>query len=308
MLTYNIQDRGDIPRYAYLYQCIRQDILSGILKKGEKLPSKRTLAEHLKVGVITVANAYAQLLTEGYIESIEKRGYFVLDVSHYGELTPLIKDNNKEPENHPVPEEACEKEKEYFADFKANRIGLKHFPASRWNHYMREALSLQDDSLLKTVPYNGLYILRSAIAQYLARQRGMNVSPSQIIIGAGTEYLYGRLIQLFGRSCTFASEDPGYKKFAAISASYGNDWIYVPIDAKGLQTDLLEEYDASMLPPSAPVLPLRTPDNTVKTSLPCAYLPETGNFDFHSTSGSCIHVQTFLLLQIGILESSYAGQ
>ena len=58
---------------------------------------------------------------------------------------------------------------------------------------------------------------------------------------------YSRLIQLFGRACTFASEDPGYKKFAAISASYGNPWIYVPIDEKGLRVDLLEEYGADVV-------------------------------------------------------------
>ena len=143
-----------------------------------------------------------------------------------------------------------EREKEtgdYFVDFKANRTGLQHFPTGKWNYYMREALSLQDDTLLRTVPYNGLYELRLAIARYLYRERGMEVLPDQIIIGAGTEYLYSRLIQLFGRTCTFASEDPGYRKFAAIAASYGNPWIYVPVDSKGLRVDLLEEYGADVV-------------------------------------------------------------
>ncbi len=242
MLTYNLNNRRNLSKYVYLYQCIRQDILNGTLKKGEKLPSKRALAEQLKVGVITVANAYAQLLTEGYIEAVEKKGYFVLDFSGYEEkksvrLLPAGTGRQKEKAWQDAEPPA---EREFFVDFKANRIGLKHFPASRWNYYMREALSLQDDILLKTVPYNGLYILRRAIAEYLARTRAIEVPPSRIIVGAGTEYLYGRLIQLFGRDCIFASEDPGYKKFASIAASYGNAWNFIPIDEKGLRVDQLE--------------------------------------------------------------------
>ena len=83
MLTYDLQKRGTLPLYDYLYQCIRQDIIDGKLTSGEKLPSKRSLAQHLNVGLITVANAYAQLAVEGYITSIEKKGYFVENISNY---------------------------------------------------------------------------------------------------------------------------------------------------------------------------------------------------------------------------------
>ncbi len=254
MLTYDINNRGHMPVYEYLYRCIRDDIIEGKLKAWEKLPSKRSLARHLNIGVVTVMNAYEQLLTEGYIRSIERRGYFVEDLSKYGK-----KKVAEPPEYPPEPPE-----REYFVDFKANRIGLKHFPASVWNRFMREALSLQNDTLWKTVPYNGLYELRAAISGYLLRNRGMKVMPSQIIIGAGTEYLYSRLMQMFGRACTFAIEDPGYKKFAAISASYGNPWKYIPIDRSGLMIDLLEESGADVVHvspanhfPTGIVMPIR---------------------------------------------------
>ena len=80
MLTYDLERRGDLPRYDYLYRCIKGDILSGRLAAGEKLPSKRALAAHLGTAVVTVENAYAQLLAEGYLFSEEKRGYFVSPV------------------------------------------------------------------------------------------------------------------------------------------------------------------------------------------------------------------------------------
>ena len=81
MLTYDLSRRGKAPLYDYLYQCIREDIITGAIRSGERLPSKRTLARHLNIGVITVTNPYAQLLTEGYITSVEKKGYFAADVS-----------------------------------------------------------------------------------------------------------------------------------------------------------------------------------------------------------------------------------
>ena len=83
MLTYDLNKRGTVPLYDYLYQCIRNDIITGNLHAGDRLPSKRMLAQHLSVGTITVANAYAQLAVEGYIISKEKQGYFVEDVSNY---------------------------------------------------------------------------------------------------------------------------------------------------------------------------------------------------------------------------------
>ena len=57
MLTYAMEERGDLPLYEYLYRCIRADILSGTLSPGTRLPSKRSLAEHLHLSVITVENS-----------------------------------------------------------------------------------------------------------------------------------------------------------------------------------------------------------------------------------------------------------
>ena len=80
MLTYDLECRDGLSRYDYLYRCVKEDILSGRLKPGEKLPSKRSLARHLQVSVVAVESAYAQLAAEGYIYSEEKRGYFVREV------------------------------------------------------------------------------------------------------------------------------------------------------------------------------------------------------------------------------------
>ena len=78
MLTYSLKKTADKPLYIALYEKIKTDIAMGVLAPGTRLPSKRSLAKHLTLAVITVENAYAQLLAEGYIFSKERSGYFVL--------------------------------------------------------------------------------------------------------------------------------------------------------------------------------------------------------------------------------------
>ena len=231
MLTYDLNKSGKLPKYDYLYQCIRDDIISGKIKSNEQLPSQRALANHLSIGLITVANAYEQLITEGYIVAKERVGYFVQELPE-----DFIKKNQEKNE---VTKE--EPEHEYFADFMANRISLKLFPISIWNQMLRQALYDNSDTLFKTIPYNGIYELREAIADYLHKNRGMTVSPSQVIIGAGTEYLYSRLIQLFGRKSTFGFEESSFDKLSTICTAYGNPYNFIPIDESGLIVDELKK-------------------------------------------------------------------
>lgn len=236
MLTYDLRSRGTSSLYEFLYQSIREDIARGRIPCGTKLPSKRNLAQHLDIGVATVTAAYDQLITEGFVRTEQRRGYFVEDVSEFRgkPVTPQVKGSGGE-------------DPEYFVDLKANRTSVSLFPATVWGRYMREALSLPSDNLLRSIPFNGLPELRRAIASYLRRTRGMDVSPDCIIIGAGSEYLYGRLLQMLGPTTTFAMENPGYRKFAAISKAFGNPWRPVPIDESGLLVDELEESGADVV-------------------------------------------------------------
>lgn len=239
MLTYNLNVQGNIPKYIYLYQLIRNDIISGKIREGEKLPSKRALASHLNVGIITVASAYDQLVAEGYVNSTERKGYYVQSGLLGSGMTALTQDDTSSSTE--------EGEHEFFADLNANRINLDLFPRSVWNQMMRRTLDQRNETLYRTIPYNGLYELRKAISDYLRSNRGMQVNPSQIIIGAGTEYLYGRLTQMFGHACTFGFEDPGYKTLATLVGSYGSPTKFVPVDEKGLIVDALEDSGADVV-------------------------------------------------------------
>ena len=73
-----------VPLYLQLFGHMRDMILSGDISPGEKLPSLRNLSESLEISLTTVSQAYDQLLVEGYIHSIPKRGYFVSEMYYPG--------------------------------------------------------------------------------------------------------------------------------------------------------------------------------------------------------------------------------
>lgn len=238
MITYDLEQRGNLTLYDYLYREIKEDIIQGRIKSDTKLPSKRELAGHLQVSVKTIENAYAQLLLEGYIRAEEKRGYFVCKVA--------AQDKGRQTAGY-TPFVIKKKEEEYLADFTANHINYDKFPFSLWAKVMRETLTDYDTTLLQTVPFQGVEELRNAIASHLYRYRGMEVSPEHIFIGAGTEYLYTRLLQLLGEEASYAVENPGYRKIARIYDSFKAPWQYVDIDRHGLKVRALERTTANVV-------------------------------------------------------------
>lgn len=232
MLTYSFTDIGSDSLYHHLYQCIKKDILSGELSAGTKLPSKRSFAKNLGVSNITVENAYAQLQAEGYIYSIPKKGFYVREIS---DLIPSVQNTQADFAESETPHT------QYVADFVSNRIHPEQFPFSVWSKLLRETLLNRHEELLESPPWGGILELRRAISNHLKEFRNMEVSAEQIIIGAGTEYLYGLLIQLLGRDKIYAVENPGYHKIAKIYESNGVKRCFIPVDREGMDVGKLEE-------------------------------------------------------------------
>lgn len=237
MLTYSMEDRGGLSLYEHLYRCIRGDILSGTLKQGERLPSKRQLAEHLSVSVITVEGAYRQLEAEGYVSAQPRRGYFVLPV------TRLV----QSPEAAPAVLPPVPTEPRWTLDLKSNRVSTAHFPVATWAKLTRQVLSEDREALLRPLPHQGLLELRQALAEHLWQEKGMAVSPEQIVVGAGAEYLYLLLAQLLGREAPFAVEDPGYPKIRRVYQACGVPCVPVPLDPQGVDPAALTRSGAKVL-------------------------------------------------------------
>ena len=226
MLTYELKKSPGVPLYEALYRCIRRDILAGNLLPGEKLPSKRALAQNLEVSKITVEAAYNQLLSEGFIRAQEKVGYFVEAVEHHSAVkasSPLQNQSAKQ---------------EYLLDLTSN--GTEQFPFSVWSRLQREVMLDYGEKLLLPLPNQGIPELRQAISDHLAGFRGMHVDPGNILIGAGTDFLYNLLIQLLGRDKTYAVEEPGYGKIRKIYAAGGVACISAPMDSQGVIPETLK--------------------------------------------------------------------
>lgn len=232
MLTYQLENKN---KYWSLYSCIRGDILSGKLAGGEKLPSKRALAENLCVSVITVQNAYDQLLAEGYVFSRQRSGYFVADV------------NVEERAPYRREEEYAETPKRYAVDFVKGSAPAHLFPFSVWAKLMRYVLADCGEHLLERVPCDGDRELKTAVARYLYRTRGIDVPPRRVVIGAGAEYLYGVIVQLIGRDKLFAVENPGYGKISSTYKLNGAHCVYIPVKETGIDCAAAENSNADVL-------------------------------------------------------------
>ena len=227
-MKYQIRfDKGK-PAYLQLYEQLRQDVVAGVLGLGVRLPSKRLLAEETGVSVITVEHAYAILCDEGYIESRQRSGYYVIyrerDFLPGSEMPAGMM-----PGASPV------------------RTDREEFPFFQLAKTMRKVLSDYGENILVKSHDHGCIQLRTAIASYLARSCGLFASPEQIVIGSGAEYLYSLIVQLLGSGCGFALEDPSYEKIRQVYEANGASCQLLKLGADGIRTTALTETSARVL-------------------------------------------------------------
>lgn len=297
MLTYRIERGSGRSLYEQLYLAVRHDIEGGVVAAGQKLPSKRELARHLGISVITVEAAYDQLEAEGYVLMRERSGVYVNDVGaslrdareawevqeeegrqskplHLPATTDATPDaesggtyemreasadfdrGRRQPTNSGggwVPEASGPKgsdasEPRAPIDLTGRSGGARLFPYSAWARIQRKVLSDCDErTLLRAGQAQGSWELRCALADYLRGFRGMEVSPDQIVVGAGAQVLYPFVVQLLGRERLFALETPGYRRLAQVYASNDVAIAPVPVDRDGISVPALAATGASVV-------------------------------------------------------------
>ena len=250
MPQYSINPELRQPAYLQLYNQIREDITNGICPFQSKLPSKRYLASETGTSVITVQHAYDLLADEGYIESHERSGYYVIYKEN--ELFPVASaadDFSSSDGAASEPVDAAELHEISDIPIRGPIVTpeQEQFPFNTLARKARKVLSEYGESLLVRSPNSGTVLLREAIAQYLARSRRMNVAPDQIVIGSGSEYLYNLIVQILGRERTFALEDPSYEKIRLVYEASGVHCEMLPMDREGVRLGALRRSDASVL-------------------------------------------------------------
>lgn len=256
-LTIQLTEETNKCLYQQIYEYIRDEIRGGKLLAGERLPSTRSLAEHLQVARSTVDFAYGQLVAEGYLEAKPHKGYFVSRVEELLELTsPPAQKEKAISDKGERQESVCLQEGGYLAesenpqkirfDFSPHAISLKDFPFSTWKKITRSILVDANSEMFARGDAQGDFSLRETIGRYLHSSRGVNCSPEQIVVGAGTDYLFMLLEKILGRHVPIAMEEPTYERAYKIFRSFAYEILAVPIDGSGMQVEKLKETKARL--------------------------------------------------------------
>lgn len=253
MLTYSMNQRDEKSKYYFLYTSIKEDILSGVLKQNEKLPSKRSLAEHLGISLITVENAYQMLKDEGYIESRERSGYYVTELKVLGKRKAVGIDEEKQqlhllenPTSVRVSK-STQKGGNETESAEGQNAYKSLFPESVYFKTVRSVLTEYGSELLEKSPNEGCAILRNAIAKYLLRYRGIFAQPEQIIIGSGAEHLYSTVARMFGNEKVYGLENPSYSQIRMVYEGMGARCELLKMGKEGIMSTELEKTNADIL-------------------------------------------------------------
>lgn len=226
--------------YVQIYELIKEKIHQKEFKTHEKLPSKRQLAKINNISENTVTNAYNQLLVEGYIYSIERKGYYVSNIEFHSPLLHL-EDPHHQPKERKITKQA------FDYDFTRSNPDQKLFPYSIFTKLYRQLFQEPDDRLIGESDGQGLYPLRQELQHYLSLSRGVPCSPEQIILGPSSEYLLAILFQLLDEDLHIAVENPGYQGFQALMHRAKIPYSAISLSENGLNLKELSQSEANLV-------------------------------------------------------------
>ena len=283
-------DETKRPAYLKIYEALRDDITSGAYALGERVPSKRTMAEQTDTSVITVEHAYNLLIDEGYIEARERSGYFVCYRSEdafpvgdssdtadgrqtegstsafSGATTDLRYRSTLSASGYTADGRQAEDSTSRLSEEAAGgtmvsalaqaegapatdqyEAAAAELSFAGFARTMRRVLSEYAEECMQRSPNEGTLYFRESIARYLQRSRGIHVDVSQIIVGAGSEYLYSLIVQMLGRERVYALEDPSYEKIRRVYEANGAHCELLKLGHHGIHSSELRRSDAGVL-------------------------------------------------------------
>lgn len=229
-----IDDTQTEPYYIQIYNYFKEEIISGSISKGSKLPSIRGLSSDIKVSKTTVESAYNQLLVEGYINNIPKKGYFVVNLKDYNFIVDRVSTLNKQ-----------EKEVECYLN---SGVDKNSFDIKVWKKLYGNVLSEQKSEIFTVGHYKGEEVLRDRIREFVQETRGIKCSSEHIVVGAGIQYLLGILCSLLKKEkYEVAVEYPGFNQAKNVFEDYHMKILNIPVHHEGMDIDMLKKSQASMV-------------------------------------------------------------
>jgi GntR family transcriptional regulator/MocR family aminotransferase len=228
---------------ASLETALRDAVRTGRLGPGSRLPSSRSLAADLGIARNTVADAYGQLVAEGWLDA--QRGSATRVADRPADL-------GEAPAADPVPPAAAGRPGHLRYDLRPGFPDLSAFPRPGWLAAARRALAAAPHEALGYPDPRGRPELRAALAGYLARARGVRVPAGRIVVCSGFTHGLGLLSQVLrargGR--TLAVEEYGHQAHRSVVAATGLSLAALPVDARGAAVGDLGAVSGVLLTPA----------------------------------------------------------
>ena len=223
-LAFSIDRSAKTPVFEQICTAIRERTISGEMAEGTKLPPTRVFATELGVSRSTIVTAYEQLVAEGYLTSIQGSGYSICSI---GEVELSAHANQRraeideEPQMGPVP-------------FEAGQPDMRLFPHRQWTKAVSRVCRANPQAMLVGAPSFGNIDLRRAITEHVSEWRGIDASPHQVIVTAGsTDALEICLRALLKKGDTIGLENPGYLPMRALAEAQGLTARFLHVDDSG---------------------------------------------------------------------------
>ncbi|GAA2507389.1 hypothetical protein GCM10010276_60540 [Streptomyces longisporus] len=227
-------------RRAALIGALREAVREGRLAPGTRLPPYRSLAADLGVARNTVADAYAELVAEGWLSARQGSGTRVADRAE-----PLRQTER-------TPRKAPPRARGPRHDLRQGTPDASAFPRAAWLASYRRALRQAPNEVFGPGDPAGRIELREALTEYLARARGVRTEPDRIVICSG--FAHGLRLLFGGRDRVLAGplavEAYGLPFHGELLAAAGVRTVPLPLDEQGARVDRLARERAVLLTPA----------------------------------------------------------
>ncbi|MBC8015745.1 MAG: PLP-dependent aminotransferase family protein [Sporomusaceae bacterium] len=229
-----LESRKTTPLYIQLYNYFKAEMEGSRLKQDEKLPSIRELSKSLSISKITVEKAYQQLMSEGYIENRDRSRYTVNKLDGFiCKPIPAFMESKYDNQQTII-------ENKILYDFSSGGMDIDGFDFPLWKKYISKAF-LHSDRLVGYGNVSGEEELRTEIAKYIQKSRGVYAHASQIIIGAGVQNLLSILCSILKlQNNSIAFEEPGFKNGRRIFADHAFSIKPIKMKKDGIDMEDLE--------------------------------------------------------------------
>ncbi|MFZ7121128.1 MAG: PLP-dependent aminotransferase family protein [Eubacteriaceae bacterium] len=230
IIDYNLNESY----YMQIYNYFKNEIINGILQEGDKLPSIRQLTTDIKVSKTTVEAAYNQLVVEGYVNNISKKGYFVVHLNEY-----KFKVNKQKEMNRTINERI---------NYVNSGVDKDSFDIKTWKKLYGNVITEDNNVIFTGGDEQGELLLRENICKFVQNYRGVKCQPEQIVIGAGIQYLLGVLCSLLVKDVdNIAIEDPGFIQAKNVFEDYNMKIIPIDVGSEGIDIDKLYKSKAKLV-------------------------------------------------------------